>query len=186
MKTHLSLLPCLVTIVACGGPAAPAAAPAKAAPVDTSSLAQSSKVETKSDPAYASCHNAFKPPSADKDVGSDVAAMAKGCADTTKMKKVGDTLTGKVAEKAPAVTFPLAAQAGKCYRIYGVSQSTMQDFDLTVLDSAGALVAQDTTDDVSPVIAEDGKVCFKAADTSTIRASAGAGAGTFALEVWSD
>jgi hypothetical protein len=70
--------------------------------------------------------------------------------------------------------------------VYGVSQSTMQDFDVTIVDSAGALVAQDTTDDVSPVIAEDGKVCYKAADTSTIRASAGAGAGTFALEVWSD
>jgi hypothetical protein len=112
--------------------------------------------------------------------------MAKGCADVTKMKKVGDTLTGRLSEKGAPVTFPLLAQPGKCYRVYGVSQSTMQDFDLVIVDSAGGLVAQDTTDDVSPVLVEDGKVCFKTADASTIRATAGAGAGTFALEVWSD
>jgi hypothetical protein len=176
---------CIGLLAACGGPAAPAAAPTPAA-VDPSTLAPSSKAETRSDPAFASCHNAFKPPSGDKDVASDVAGMAKGCADVTKMKKVGETLTGTLKEKAPPVSFPLSAQAGKCYRVYGISQSTMQDFDLTIVDSAGALVAQDTTDDVSPVIAEDGKVCFKAADMSTIRASAGAGGGTFALEVWSD
>jgi hypothetical protein len=183
---RLSTFSALVAVSACGGgKPAPAAAPA-AAPLDTSSLPPTAKAETKTDPALASCHNAYKPASVDKDVASDVAAMAKGCADATKMKKVGDTLSGKLGEKGTPVTFPLAAQAGKCYRVYGVSQSTMQDFDVTIVDSAGALVAQDTTDDVSPVIAEDGKVCYKAADTSTIRASAGAGAGTFALEVWSD
>ncbi len=180
-----SLVP-LAWLAGCGGHAPPAASPAPAA-VDTSaSLAPSSKVETKNDPALASCHSSFKPASNDKDVAADVAAMAKGCADVAKMKKVGDTLTGTLSEKAPPATFPLAAQGGKCYRVYGISQSTMQDFDITVVDSTGALVAQDTTDDVSPVIVEDGKVCFKAADTSTIRASAGAGTGTFALEVWSD
>jgi hypothetical protein len=176
----------LVSLAACGGgKAAPAATPA-AAPLDTSSMPPSTKAETKTDPALAACHNAYKPASADKDVASDVAAMASGCADATKMKKVGATLSGKAGEKMPPVTFPLAAQGGKCYRVYGMSQSTMQDFDVSIIDSSGGLVGQDTTDDVSPVISEDGKVCYKAADSSTIRASAGAGAGTFALEVWSD
>ncbi len=191
MKPLLAQTFCFVPLVAlaclasCGGHAPPAATPAPPAS-DTSALAPSSKVETKSDAAFASCHSSFKPSSNDKDLVADVAAMAKGCADATKMKKVGDTLTGTLSEKAPPATFPLAAQSGKCYRVYGISQSTMQDFDLTVVDSTGAFVAQDTTDDVSPVILEDGKVCFKAADTSIIRASAGAGTGTFALEVWSD
>jgi hypothetical protein len=175
----------IAELAACGGGAKPAASPSPAT-LDPSTLPASTKVETKSDPALASCHNTFKPASNDKDVGSDVAAMAKGCADVTKMKKVGDTLTGQLSEKGAPVTFPLSAQAGKCYRVYGMSQSTMQDFDVLIIDSSNALVAQDTTDDVSPVIAEDGKVCFKTADTSTIRATAGAGAGTFALEVWSD
>jgi hypothetical protein len=175
----------LLCLAACGGGAKPAAAPTPAS-LDPAALPASTKVETKNDPAFASCHSSFKPASADKDVASDVAAMAKGCATITKMSKVGDTLSGQLSEKGTPVTFPLSAQAGKCYRVYGISQSTMQDFDLVIIDSANALVAQDTTDDVSPVIVEDGKVCFKSADASTLRASAGAGAGTFALEVWSD
>ncbi len=171
-------------IAACGGGAKPAASPAGG--LDTSSLPPSAKAETRSDPAFATCHNAFKPASNDKDVAADVAAMAQACADTTKMKKVADTLKGDLSEKGKPVTFPLSARAGKCYRVYGMSQSTMQDFDIVIIDSSNALVAQDTTDDVSPVIVEDGKVCFKVADSCTIRASAGAGAGSFALEVWSD
>jgi hypothetical protein len=174
-----------LALLACGGGAKPAAAPSPAS-LDPSSLAASTKVETKNDPALAACHSAFKPASNDKDVASDVAAMAKGCASATKMTKVGDTLNGQLTEKGAPVTFPFPAQAGKCYRVYGMSQSTMQDFDIVIIDSANGLVAQDTTDDVSPVIAEDGKVCFKTADASTLRASAGAGAGSFALEVWSD
>ena len=172
-------------LTACGGGSKPAAAPAPAA-LDTSSLAPSAMVHTKRAGGLAGCKNTNKPTSNYQDVASDVAAMAKGCADATKMNKVGDTLKGTLSEKTGATTFPFSAQAGKCYRIYGISQSTMQDFDIVVIDSAKGLVAQDTTDDVSPVLNEDGKFCFKSADSCTIRASAGAGAGNFALEVWSD
>jgi len=170
-------------VVSCGGSPPPPAAPP---PANNADLAASTKAETKSDPSFASCHNSFKPASNDKDVAGDLEAMAKGCADTTKMKKAGDTLTGELHEKGSPAAFPFGVQAGKCYRIYGMSQSTMQDFDVSWVDSAGALVAQDTTDDVSPVIAEDGKVCFKVSDATTVRASAGAGAGKFALQIWSD
>jgi hypothetical protein len=186
MKTLLSesiLLSALV--VSCGGHPPPPAAPAPVT-ANNADLPASTKAETKSDPAYAKCHNAFKPASNDKDVAGDLDAMAKGCADTTKMKKAGDTLSGELRENATPVTFPFGVQAGKCYRVYGMSQSTMQDFDVSWVDSAGALVAQDTTDDVSPVIAEDGKICFKVTDATTVRASAGAGAGKFALQIWSD
>lgn len=198
MKTHpfarltnVSSLSCAAllasaALTACGGGAKAAAAPAAPAALDTSSLAPSAKVDAKNDPALAACHNTYKPTSNDQDIASDVAAMARGCADATKMKKVGDTLKGTLSEKGGPATFPFPAQAGKCYRVYGMSQSTMQDFDILVIDSAKGLVAQDTTDDVSPVLLEDGKFCFKTADSSTIRASAGAGAGNFALEIWSD
>jgi hypothetical protein len=186
MKTPLAEAALLSALVmSCGGqPPPPAARP----PVTASNadLPPSTKAETKSDPTFAPCHSAFKPASSDKDVAADVDAMAKGCADATKMKKVGDTLAGEVREKAPPVLFPFGAQGGKCYRIYGISQSTMQDFDVSWVDSAGALVAQDTTDDVSPVVTEDGKVCFKVPDATTVRATAGAGAGKFALQIWSD
>jgi hypothetical protein len=180
---YLSSAALLPVVVACGGGSAPPAkTAANTAPAD---LPASTKAETKTDPAFASCHNAYKPTSGDQDVAADVAAMAKGCEGTTKMTKLGDTKTGALDDKAP-VNLPLGVLAGKCYRVYGMSQSTMQDFDIAVIDSTGALVSEDTTDDVSPVIAEDGKVCFKTADAVTLRASAGAGGGKFAIEVWSD
>jgi hypothetical protein len=186
MKTLLSESILLSVLVAsCGGQPPPPPVPAPVT-ANNADLPASTKAEAKSDPAYASCHNKFKPASSDKDVAADVEAMAKGCADATKMKKSGDTLSGELRESAPPATFQFGVQAGKCYRVYGMSQSTMQDFDVSWVDSAGALVAQDTTDDVSPVIAEDGKICFKVTDVTTLRASAGAGAGKFALQIWSD
>ncbi len=168
----------LVLLAACGGskPAAPAGPP----PV---SQKPSAKAETKTDPALATCHKSYKP--GDKDPAADVDAMAKGCADITKMTQVGTTLTGELTE-GNTTTFPFPAQAGKCYRVYAVSLSTMQDFDLAVVDSVGDIVASDSTDDVSPVLTEDGKFCFKAADSATLRATAGSGAGKFAAEIWSD
>jgi len=171
--------------MSCGGHPPP---PAVRPPVTASNadLPSSTKAESRPDATFAPCHNTFKPASNDKDVAADVDAMAKGCADTTKMRKAGDTMTGEVHEGAPPVMFPFGVQAGKCYRVYGISQSTMQDFDVSWVDSAGALVAQDTTDDVSPVVVEDGKVCFKVSDATTLRATAGAGTGKFALQIWSD
>jgi hypothetical protein len=172
-------------LAACGGHAASTPAPV-AAPPPGAPLPPSTKADTKTDPAYASCHNAYKPTSGDQDVSADLAAMTKGCVDVTKMKKAGPTLTGQLSDTSPPAIFPLGAQAGKCYRVYGMAQSTMQDFDIALIDSTGALVSEDTTDDVSPVATEDGKVCFKVSDAVVIRASAGAGTGKFALEIWSD
>jgi hypothetical protein len=143
-------LPVLLVVTACGG--AKTAAPAPAAPPIPQT--PSTRAETKTDPAFASCHASFKP--GDKDPSADVDAMARGCAETTKMTQVGATLTGEVSE-GKTVSFPFPAQAGKCYRVYAITLSTMQDFDLAVVDSLGNLVAADSTDDVSPVLTEDGK-----------------------------
>lgn len=171
-----------------GHPSPAAAATATAAPVSApkADLPASNRAETRSDPNFAHCHAAFKPASQDADVAANVDAMAKGCAEATKMKILGNTLSGEAHEKAAPVMFPLAVQADRCYRIYGISQSSMQDFDVTWVDSVGALIAQDTTDDTNAVVAKDGKICFKVSDVTTIRASAAAGLGKFALQVWSD
>jgi hypothetical protein len=178
-RTTLPALLSITIFAACGGAKAPA--PVAAAP--TTPTTPSTMTETRTDPAFAACHNTFK--AGDKDPAADVDAMAKGCADATKMTQLGATLTGEVTE-GKTVSFPFPAKAGKCYRVYAVTLSTMQDFDLALVDSAGNLVAADSTDDVSPVLVEDGKFCFKVADASTLRAIAGTGAGKFALEIWSD
>jgi hypothetical protein len=177
-----TVLPALFSVsmlAACGGSKPPPTTPT----VPAATQKPSTKAETRTDPALASCHNTFK--GGDKDPSADVDAMAKGCADATKMTQVGSTLTGEVTE-GKTLTFPFPARAGKCYRVYAISLSTLQDFDLAVIDSVGDLVATDSTDDVSPVLSEDGKFCFKVADAATLRATAGSGAGKFAVEVWSD
>lgn len=173
-----------VAVTACGK--APAPPPSTAVNSEAATPPASTKTETKSDPALAACHATYKPSSGDKDVGADVDALAKGCADATKMKQMGTTHSGDATDKSGWVSFPFPAAAGKCYRVYAVAQSTAQDTDLTLLDSTGALVAVDTSDGNTPILAEDGKVCFKVADAATLKLRIEAGGGKFALQVWSD
>jgi hypothetical protein len=170
------------------------AAPASsAAPSDTGSAAAatppptnpgSTKVTTKSDPAWASCHQSYKANA--MEVSKDVAAMAKGCAAVTKMKLVGKTLTGKQADAQTPQTFPLKAKANHCYRVYAQAADGIKDLDVVVKDSAGATAGEDSTDDPSPVVLEDGAICFKADDDATIVVSVGMGNGAYAVQIWGD
>ncbi len=172
-------------LVACGKAAPPPKT--SVGPTDTATPSTpSTKAETKSDPALAACHATFKPASGDADVAADVDALAKGCADATKMKQMGTTHSGSASDKSGWVTFPFPAAAGKCYRVYAVAQSTAQDVDLTLVDSSGGLVALDTSDTARPILSEDGKICFKVADAATLKVRVEAGTGKFALQVWSD
>jgi hypothetical protein len=202
-------------LAACGGeappPAAPAAssaneapsaaaapsasAPASAAPAETASAAPppapappttpaSAKVTTKNDPAWATCHQSYE--AKNKEVSKDVAAMAKACEKVTKMKIVGKTLTGKQADKDQPQSFPLKAQANRCYRVYAQAAEGIKDLDLAIKDSTGAIAAEDSTDDPIPVIFEDGAVCFKEADAATVVVSVGMGTGAYAVQIWGD
>lgn len=145
---------------------------------------RSTKANKKHDPAWGVCHQSFKP--AGKSDEADVSAMAAGCAAVTKMKLVGSTITGKQDAENQLQTLPLKADAGKCYRVYAHGGAGVADLDLAIEDSNGDIVAQDTTDDPSPVIVEDGAVCFKVADAAKLIVSMGAGKGSYALQVWSD
>jgi hypothetical protein len=186
MKTSLyvSAASLFLLLAACGK-GAPPATPSGATPgADEPTPPASTKAESKTDPTFAACHATFAPTG--DDVAANVDAMAKGCADATKMKKMGDTLSGSGTDKTGWASFPFPAAAGKCYRVYGVAQGTAQDMDLTLLDSAGGLVAVDVTTDFTPVIQEDGKVCFKTADSATLKVRVEAGGGKYAIQVWSD
>ncbi len=112
--------------------------------------------------------------------------MAKGCAATTKMKLVGKTLTGKQADGQTPQTFPLKAKANHCYRVYAQAADGIKDLDVVVKDSAGATAGEDSTDDPSPVVLEDGAICFKADDDATVVVSVGMGSGAYAVQIWGD
>jgi hypothetical protein len=157
--------------------AAPAPPPAPATPAST-------KVTTKNDPAWAACHQSYE--AKNKEVGKDVAAMAKACATVTKMKEVGKPFKGKQADKDPPQSFPLKAKANHCYRVYAQAAEGIKDLDLAIKDSTGAIAGEDSTDDPSPVVFEDGAVCFKEDDAATVVVSVGMGSGAYAAEVWGD
>lgn len=148
-------------------------------PVPTSAVAT-----TKTDAAWAACHQSFKATA--KDVGKDVAAMGKACEAATKMKPSGKPMTGKQADENPPQSFPFDAKASHCYRAYAQATDGIKDLDLVIKDSAGVVVAQDSTDDPSPVVSEDGAVCFSKDDKASVIVSVGMGKGNYAVQLWSN
>jgi hypothetical protein len=141
-------------------------------------------VATKTEPTWATCHQAYK--ARNKDVAKDVAEMAAACAKVTKMKLVGNTLTGKQSDQDPPQTFPFKAEANHCYRVYAQAAEGIKDLDLAIKDGAGAMAGEDATDDPSPVLLEDGAICFKEADSASVIVSVGMGKGAYALQIWGD
>ena len=112
--------------------------------------------------------------------------MGKACQKATKMKEIGKTFKGKQADKDPPQSFPLKAKAGHCYRAYAQAAEGIKDLDLAIKDSTGAIAGEDSTDDPSPVVFEDGAVCFKEDDAATVVVSVGMGSGAYAVQVWGD
>lgn len=152
---------------------------------DSGPLAQKSKKATeKHDAAWATCHQSVKPTG--KGVEADVSALAKSCEAVTQMKRVGSTIVGKRDAENQPQTIPFQTEARKCYRVYAAGNATVGDLDLVIKDSNGDVVGEDSTDDPTPVLAEDGALCFKVADAATLAVSIGAGKGSYALEIWSD
>ncbi|MGO9833850.1 MAG: hypothetical protein ACLP1X_06515 [Polyangiaceae bacterium] len=169
---------------ASSAPAASAEPSASAAPAEAPPNAGSKKATKKNDPTFASCHQSYK--AKNKDVSKDVAAMAKACQAVTKMKLIGKTFTGKQSDQQPPQTFPLKAEAKHCYRVYAQAADGIKDLDLAIKDSTGAIAGDDSTDDPSPVVLEDGAVCFTESDASTVVVSVGMGSGAYAVQVWGD
>jgi hypothetical protein len=119
-------------------------------------------------------------------VSIGVAALAKGCEAATKMKLVGKTSSGKQADQDKPQSFPLDAKAGHCYRVYAQAAEGIKDLDLVVKDSAGVAVGEDSTDDPSPVVVDDGAVCFTKDDSASVVVSVGMGSGAYAFQIWGD
>jgi hypothetical protein len=173
------------------GGATTAMAPASTAPSgDTTATtpppaeAGSKKISVKHDPTWATCHSTYKP--ASKDLAVESGKSAKGCEAATKMKPTGKPEKGTQGDNNPPQTIKLQGRAGKCYRVYAMADAGIKDLDLLLKDSTGAVAAEDSTDDPSPVLVEDGAFCFKEDDAATVVVSVGQGKGSWALTVVSD
>jgi len=168
---------------------AASASPASSVPLTAAPLApvpapSSTVATTKKDASWSRCHHGYK--STSKEVSIGVAALAKRCEDATKMKIVGKTSIGKQADQDKPQSFPLEAKAGHCYRVYAQAAESIRDLDVAVKDSAGVAVGEDSTDDPSPVVLEDGAVCFTKDDAASVVVSVGMGGGDYALQIWGD
>lgn len=132
---------------------------------------------------WADCHKGVK---STANHTADVAKLGKACEKATKMKANGKVLTGSQDAAGKPQEFPLKAEAGKCYRIYAASDKGITDLDIAIKDSNGDIAGDDSTDNPTPVVLEDGAVCFKEADSAKVIVSVGGGKGKYALQVWSD
>lgn len=150
-----------------------------AAPEEPQPILTSKKVRLRRNIAFESCHVSFHASGDDPAVA--VKEMAQGCADVTSMHPLAPPVTASA-----STSFALHVEAGHCYRVYGVASGTVQDLDVRIQDSSGEVAGQDETDNKTPVLSEDGVVCFDAADEATVRVAIGAGSGRYAVQVWSD
>jgi hypothetical protein len=179
----------LACLVACGGgggdtppvTAASVAAADKSGEPPLPTSPESDKVTWKQDPSYAKCHNDVK---TGADLVAGVTAMAQACASTMGLHQIGQTSQDTYKANDPAHVIPLHADAGKCFRIYGLSEDALQDLDIAIMDSAGKSCGEDGSDSPDAVVLESGMICFTAADDVKVNIAAGNGAGKYAVEIW--
>jgi hypothetical protein len=181
----------LASLTACGGSSPPPAASTASlgAPATTPAAVKagkpdSDKVTWKRDVPAKNCHQAGK----GGDLTAATTAIAGGCVDTTKMHQVGSPTTGEGQASTDTMvkSIPLAAKANHCYRVFGLAEPTVTDFDIAIMDSAGKLAGEDTTDTNDAIVLEDGSICFTADDAASVNTAVATGKGKWALEIWSD
>jgi hypothetical protein len=181
------------SLVACGGSAPPPASQGSVAAVTATSAnppavkatkPESDKVTWKKDPVAKNCHKA----SATADLVSATTGIAGSCVDVTKMKVFGSPTSGEGQASTDTMvkSIPLAAKANHCYRVFGLAEATVTDFDIAVMDSAGKLAGEDTTDANDAIVLEDGSICFSQDDAAMVNTAVAAGKGKWAVEIWSD
>ena len=158
--------------------------PASALPVPPTPAPASAVASTKTDESWSRCHHGYK--AATKDVSAAVAALARACEKATKMKLIGKTLAGKQADQDQPQSYPFDAKASHCYRVYAQAADGIKDLDLVVKDSAGVVLGEDSADDPSPVVLDDGAVCFTKDDRASVVVSVGMGSGAYAVQIWGD
>jgi len=184
------LLAASAAALGCGGGTASApgaTSPSSAAAVGDPSLPKpatkpdSDKVTWKKDASPKSCHTGAK----GGDLAANVTAMSNACVDK-KMHLVGTTTMGEGSREKMVQSIPLKGEANHCYRVVGIAEATVTDFDIAVMDSTGKSIGEDLLDTNDAVVLEDGVFCFKQDDTASINVAVASGAGKWAVSVFAD
>jgi hypothetical protein len=180
-------LAAVASLPACGGSAPPPASAGSAATTPAAVQAtkpESAKVTWKKEPSPKNCHQAPKA----GDLTPQTTAIATACVDAAKMHQVGTPTSGEgqASTSTMVKSIPLAAKANHCYRIFGLAEAAVTDFDIAVMDSAGKLAGEDTTDGSDAIVLEDGAICFNADDAASVNTAVASGNGKWTVEIWGD
>jgi hypothetical protein len=173
-------------VAGCGGASGPGAANASTTAGGDPSLPKaatkpdSDKVTWKKDASPKSCHTGGKT----GDTAS-VTAMTNACVDK-KMHMVGQPTAGEGSRDKMVTTLPLKGEANHCYRVIGIADAAVTDFDIAVMDSAGKLIGEDLLDSNDAVVLEDGVFCFKQDDAASVNVACATGAGKWSVSIWAD
>jgi len=120
------------------------------------------------------------------DLAGEVQKLAKACSDKVKSRPLAAPWTGSQAQGAPAQSYKLKAEAGRCYRVYAVAAPSVTSLTVMVVDSAGAVAREARADEPRVALPDNGLLCFKSADDAAITVSVGGGEGAYAVQVWTD
>jgi hypothetical protein len=123
--------------------------------------------------AWSSCVNGISETDAD--------ALGKACAASTKTTKV-QSLKATLEETNAHQEFKLKFDKGHCYRIYLGKPKELTTVSVTLRDSRGDIMI----DDSAAAVPQDGALCMNESDTASLLVSAGLGKGAVTLSVWSD
>ena len=102
------------------------------------------------------------------------------------MKRIGAATMGDGSPDKMVQQIPLKATANHCYRVVGIADATVTDFDIAVMDSASKEIAEDVLDSNDAVVLEDGAFCFNTDDAASVNVAVANGTGKWAVEIWSD
>ena len=140
-------------------------------------------VERRAHADWSACHAS---PIVRGDAAKVVAQVALACAGATKLKPSGASISGSLTASDPAMSFPLRAEAGQCYRVYASAAAELKHAVFIVRDQSSRAAAEYRIDELDGALAPDEALCFREAQNATIVVSAGLGSGAFAVQVWGD
>jgi hypothetical protein len=129
------------------------------------------------DPPLPACTQSATSP----DPAATVAALAKTCSPSSK--PVGAPSAVTLVDAQAAVSVPLAAESGACYRVFAAAEPKVENLVLVVLDSKGAVATETRANGRAIVAPIEGPLCFDAADAARVVLTTGRGAGRASLQI---
>lgn len=81
-------------------------------------------------------------------------------------------------------SFNTVLEAGRCYRVLGVSTPSLSDLDLFIRDEHGNLLEQDTATDNFPMLGADGTLCPRWTGPFDVTVRAFRGAGDYGIQIF--